>query len=166
MHPGTIKQETPRTAIPMMCDICRYICVWRLAKKRKKRARESGKEAKKTAAAEKAAAAHAAVEETRRRRDEDMNAMRETAGGKMAELEDQAAAFRNRQKVTTYCSSGAHAIKGEHEAAAVVVAFAAAPSTDERRLYLGSSLVQMARFLWISSRANSFIVSPHTPCVR
>lgn len=70
-------------------------------KTKKIRARESEKEAKKAAAAERAAAAHAAVEETRRRRDEDMNAMRETAGGKMAELEDRAAAFRNRQKVTT-----------------------------------------------------------------
>lgn len=65
------------------------------------RARESEKEANRAAAAERSAAAQAAVEEMRQRRDEDVNFMQEMAGGKMSELEDQAVAFRNRQKVTT-----------------------------------------------------------------
>lgn len=63
------------------------------------RTRESENEAKKAAAAERSAAARAAVEEARRRRDEEANAMRATAGGKMAELEGRAASFRDRQKV-------------------------------------------------------------------
>lgn len=63
------------------------------------RARESENEAKKAAAAERWAAARAAVEEARRRRDEETDAMRTTAGSKIAELEDRVASFRDRQKV-------------------------------------------------------------------
>lgn len=63
------------------------------------RARESENEAKRAAAAERWATMRAAAEEVRRRRDEEADAMKMTAGGKMAELEGRVASFRNRQKV-------------------------------------------------------------------
>lgn len=63
------------------------------------RARESENEARRAAAAEKWETARAAAEAARRRRGEEADAMRTTAGGKMAELQGRVASFRNRQKV-------------------------------------------------------------------
>lgn len=68
-------------------------------KKKKRRARESEQEAKKKAAAERWAAARSAAEKALRRRGRESDEMRETAGGRIAELERRAASFRQRQKV-------------------------------------------------------------------